>query len=94
VDISWQAIVTSEAWEYHIEPWLKELHTDCLLDLSECDLKDVRFRQGYAKAIQDVLNIPNEMIEAERMEREEENKENGRRDIERRDWLRTIRRAI
>ncbi len=93
--ISWKAIAESEIWQTQIIPWLEDMYGDTLEDLrAKSQVDSFHYWQGYATAIRSIMDIPGDMVVAEREAAARENKDDGERDATRRDWLRSIRTAI
>ena len=92
---NWKAINHSDIWNEEIRPWLTELRQDALEDMARAkDVDEYRYWQGYCKALAVAVEMPQEMIEAERLIAEQEKTDIGSANNARRDWVRNARRAI
>lgn len=82
--VNWQAIHGSDVWHEHIRPWLAAYRQD-LLEEGPHSMTAEEFQRwrGAAQTVQALLDMPEEMLEAERLEREQEKNEKARRDGDR-----------
>lgn len=80
--VNWQAIHLSDTWQEHIRPWLAAYRQDLLEAGPHAqDLEHYNQWRGAAQTVQALLDMPEEMLEAERLEREQEKEVGRQRDL-------------
>ena len=68
----WTRICRSQVWTEDIQPWLRALLEDSRKALQDCEMSEVSLQQGYCRAVEAILTMPDYMVAAARSREENE----------------------
>jgi len=77
---NWERILSSNVWHEDILPWLKDMESEIVKTFDALDsLEALRVAQGQLRVLKDLREMPQGMIDMEKLEKEREVEDAGRR---------------